>query len=84
MVIHVVGYIVVIVVLLACTEEKNTAKWVFTGFQNYSGWNDGIAWCIGLLSCVYGFIGFETPAYFAEETQNASRSVPRASELYPQ
>ncbi|KAH7013921.1 amino acid/polyamine transporter I [Ilyonectria destructans] len=78
MIIHVVGYLVIIIVLLACTKDKHTAKFVFTGFQNYSGWNDGVAWCIGLLSCVYGFIAFETPAYFAEETQNASRTVPKA------
>ncbi|KAI4859424.1 amino acid transporter [Hypoxylon rubiginosum] len=78
MVIHVIGYIVIIVVLLACTPEKHTAEWVFTGSQNYTGWSDGMAWCIGLLSSVYGFGGLETAAYFSEETRHASRTIPRA------
>ncbi|KAI1079805.1 amino acid transporter [Whalleya microplaca] len=78
MVIHVFGYVAVIIVLLVCTKEKHTAEWVFTGFQNYSGWSSGMAWCIGLLSSVYGFGGLETAAYYSEETQHASRTIPRA------
>lgn len=83
MVIHVIGYIVIIVVLLACTPNKQTSKWVFTGSQNYTGWSDGMAWCIGILSSVYGFGGLETAAYFSEETRHASRTIPRASKFQP-
>ncbi|KAH8889175.1 amino acid transporter [Thozetella sp. PMI_491] len=78
MVLHVVAYVVIIIVLLACTPEKHSAEYVFTSFENYSGWSDGMAWCIGLLSSVYGFVGIETATYFSEETIHASVTVPRA------
>ncbi|KAF7557588.1 hypothetical protein G7Z17_g628 [Cylindrodendrum hubeiense] len=77
---HVISFLIVIITLLATTQNKNSAKYVFTGVQNYSGWPDGLAWCIGLLTVVYGFIGFETVAYFSEEIQHASHNVPKASE----
>lgn len=81
MALHVVGFLVVVVTLLATTQNKNSAKYVFTGVENSSGWPDGLAWCIGLLTVVYGFIGFETVGYFAEEVQHASHNVPKASML---
>lgn len=57
-VLHVVGFVVVVVFLGAMTEEKHTAAYVFTEVSNTSGWqSDGISWLVGLLSTVYPFLG---------------------------
>jgi choline transport protein len=82
MVIHVTMFFVTMIVLLACTSPKHSASYVFTNFSNTSGWkSNGVAFCVGLLSTVYGFIGIEMPAHFAEEMKHAPRNLPKASTL---
>ena len=51
----VVGFLVTIIVLLVVTPEKNSAKYVFTSYVNYSGYTEnGIAVIIGLLQSFWG------------------------------
>ncbi len=70
----------IVVTLLVCTTPKHDPAYVFTYCENYSGWgNSDIAWCIGLLSTVYAFVGVETAAYFSEEIQHVSSVLPKAS-----
>lgn len=58
MVFHVTLFFVMLLVLVIMTPEKHSASFVFTEFVNNSGWNsDGVAWCIGLLSSCYVFVG---------------------------
>ena len=41
----------IIIALLACTKEKNTASYTFTSVVNSTGWpSDGFAFLLGLLS----------------------------------
>lgn len=41
----------VVISLLVCTKEKNTAKYTFTHTINGSGWNsEGLTFLLGLLS----------------------------------
>ena len=57
-ILHVVGFVVIIIVLGVMTEDKHTAAYVFTEVSNTSGWqSDGISWLVGLLSTVYPFLG---------------------------
>lgn len=57
-VLHVAGFVVIVIVLGAMTEEKHTAEYVFTRVSNTSGWqSDAISWLVGLLSTVYPFLG---------------------------
>jgi choline transport protein len=78
MIIHGCGFIVVIVVLCVMADHHD-ASFVFTSFQNESGWsNDGIAWCLGLLTTSYGFVGYDAAAHMSEEMKNAARDMPRA------
>lgn len=57
-VLHVVGFIVVVVIMGVMQKEKHTAHYVFAGFSNTSGWSsDGVSWLVGLLSAVYPFLG---------------------------
>jgi choline transport protein len=66
--------------LLVCTTPKHDAAYVFIAVINESGWaNNGIAWCIGLLSSLNGFIAIEAAAHYSEEMKNAARDLPKAS-----
>ncbi|KAJ4311313.1 hypothetical protein N0V84_010518 [Fusarium piperis] len=75
-----VFYIVATVTVLACVAPKfNSASYVFTNFENSSGWpNDGISFLIGVLGLATGFVGLESAAHFSEEMRHATRDVPRA------
>ncbi|OAQ63673.1 amino acid/polyamine transporter I [Pochonia chlamydosporia 170] len=77
-VIHVAGF-VGIIVTLGVMSEKASAENVFVDFVNSSGWtNDGVSWLIGLISAVYPFLGYDAACHIAEELPNASRNVPLA------
>lgn len=54
---HVVMFLVIFIVLLVLGRNAE-AKFVFTGFVNETGWDsDGVAWFIGLLPCIWCFVG---------------------------
>lgn len=43
---------------LVCLAPQHSAAWVFTDFENLGGWrNNGVSWCIGLLSSAFPFVG---------------------------
>lgn len=77
-VLHMAGYITIIVYLLAKVENKNSASYVFGDLTNLSGWkSDGVSWSIGLMSSAVAFINWDSATHMAEEMQNASRDLPR-------
>ncbi|KAH6988340.1 amino acid/polyamine transporter I [Ilyonectria destructans] len=77
-IIHVVGFIGVVVTLLVMSN-KNSAEFVFAETTNNSGWsNDGVAWLVGLQSAVYPFLGYDAACHLSEELPHASRNVPLA------
>ncbi len=50
-VLHIGGYVTIIVYLLCKVHPKNSASYVFSNLTNGSGWSsDGVAWSIGLMS----------------------------------
>lgn len=78
-VLHVFGFIIVVVILGAMTKTKNTAEYVFTDFSNTSGWSsNGVSWLVGLLSTVYPFLGYDAAAHMSEELPRPSKYVPIA------
>ena len=55
---HVVAFVIVLVVICTVSPTRHTTAFVFTESMNNSGWsNDGVAWCIGMLSSCYVLIG---------------------------
>lgn len=53
-----VALFIIIVVALVTLAPRSTPEFVFTEFINEGGWaNDGVSWCIGLLTVVYCFVG---------------------------
>ncbi|KAJ6186507.1 Amino acid/polyamine transporter I [Penicillium mononematosum] len=74
---HIIGYFLTIIYLLVSVKEKQTAKWVFTDQTNYSGWNSGIAWSIGIMSSALSQIGWDASTHMSEEMKDAARDLPR-------
>lgn len=58
LVIHLVGFVVVLIVMWVCVPAKHNATFVFTTFLNSTGWSsNGLAWCLGMLSSCYVLAG---------------------------
>lgn len=58
---------------------KHDASYVFVETYNASGWsNDGVSWLVGLVSCIYPFLGYDAACHLAEEMDNPARNVPIA------
>lgn len=73
----ILGVVVISIVLLSMSE-KTDAKFVFTNFQNTTGWPDGISWILGLLQSALSLIAFDVVLHMTEEMPNPSRDSPRA------
>ena len=50
----------IIIALLATTDTKNSAEYMFTALINETGWqSNGFAFLLGLLSCVFNLVSGE-------------------------
>lgn len=54
MVWNVCSFVIVVVTILACRGEKQPASFVFTEFQNLTGWGPGMAAILGVLQSAFG------------------------------
>ncbi|CAL1710337.1 unnamed protein product [Somion occarium] len=73
------GTIVLVVTLLVKTPGKNSASFVFTDYENFTGWkSEGFVVLLGFLQAVYTLEGCETAAQVAEETTRAEILAPLA------
>ncbi|KAF9011716.1 amino acid transporter [Cyathus striatus] len=73
------GTVVLAITLLVKAPEKNTAEFVFTGYQNFTGWSSkAFVVLLGFLQAVYTLEGCETSAQVAEEAQRAELLAPIA------
>ncbi|KAG8408553.1 hypothetical protein J3458_019585 [Metarhizium acridum] len=70
--------VVVVSIVLFSMPEKTDADFVFTNFQNTTGWPDGVSWVLGLLQSALSLIGFDVVLHMTEEMPNPSRDSPRA------
>ncbi|KIW20995.1 hypothetical protein PV08_01574 [Exophiala spinifera] len=74
---HVLTFLAVLIPLVVLSPHKN-ADFVFTSFDNNSGWSsDGVAWCLGLLSATYVLAGYDGSCHLSEEMHNPSVVLPR-------
>ncbi|RMD40950.1 hypothetical protein DV735_g4164, partial [Chaetothyriales sp. CBS 134920] len=78
-ILHVVFFIVT-VTTLAVMARRSTAEFVFTeSWFGQSGWsNEGVQWCIGLLSITSVLTGFDSVLHLSDEISDASVKVPYA------
>lgn len=54
------------------------ASFVFGGFLNRTGWNNTLAWMLGLLQATLGTTGYDAVAHMVEEIPNPAKNVPKA------
>lgn len=55
------GFVIISITVLACASPNyNSGDFVFRGFDNETGWPDGIAWLLGLLQGGLGLTGYVT------------------------
>jgi amino acid transporter len=73
-----VGGFVCIITTLWVFSPMAPASEVFTSFSNFGGWPDiGTACFVGSITATASFAGSDAAVHMAEETEDASRAVPR-------
>ncbi|KAF9554993.1 amino acid transporter [Agrocybe pediades] len=73
------GTFVLVITLLVKAPVKNTGSFVFTDFENFTGWESkGFVVLLGFLQAVYTLEGCETAAQVAEEARRAEFLAPVA------
>ncbi|KAI9321379.1 amino acid/polyamine transporter I [Dichotomocladium elegans] len=74
----IVGTMVVVIIMPAMAETHPSPRWVFTEFQNTTGWNNsGLSFLLGMLQAGWTLLGYENGAHLAEGTKNADITGPR-------
>ncbi|KIJ64797.1 hypothetical protein HYDPIDRAFT_175318 [Hydnomerulius pinastri MD-312] len=73
------GTFVLVITLLVKAPAKNSAAFVFTDFENFTGWDSrGFVVLLGFLQAIYTLAGCETAAQVAEEAKRAEILAPLA------
>jgi amino acid permease (GABA permease) len=79
---HIFGVLIIVGAVtfgLKAGAHHESAKFVFTDLQNFSGFKIGWWYIlpVGLLMAQYTFTGYDASAHMTEETHSAARSGPR-------
>lgn len=72
------SFVVCFVTILATNDHKHSASYVFSDFQNFTGWNAPYATCLGLLQSAFGMCCYDAPSHMTEEIKDARKQAPRA------
>lgn len=72
---HLVGTIIIVASLLVCTRNSpQSAKFVFTDFENHTGWNSpGYVMLLGLLQSQFSMTGYDSAAHMVSSRPNLER-----------
>lgn len=74
---NLISFVIVIVVILAMDNDKQSADFVFTEFQNSTGFGTGYASLLGILQAAFGMTGYDATAHMTEELIDARHTAPR-------
>ncbi|CAF9941995.1 hypothetical protein IMSHALPRED_003142 [Imshaugia aleurites] len=78
LVLHVLGFVAVIVPLVYLSPHGSAAS-VFKTVLNEGGWpTQGMSYCVGFIGNVATFVGADAAVHMSEEIENAALNVPRA------
>ncbi|KAF9437416.1 hypothetical protein BGZ76_000787 [Entomortierella beljakovae] len=81
--VHIIGTIVIIVVVLVKAPSLNSAEFVFTDFEDYTGYTTNgsaspvLVFMIGLLQSQWSMLGYDASAHMSEETEKSYVNGPR-------
>ncbi|EST05333.1 Amino acid/polyamine transporter I [Kalmanozyma brasiliensis GHG001] len=74
-----VGAVVIMITCLArATPNYQSAKFVFGQFTNSTGWNNGVAWILGLLQAAFSLLGSDGATHLIDEIDRPAINAPRA------
>lgn len=73
----IVTFVVTVITCLALSE-KQPSSFVWTQFENNTGWNDGICFFTGLVTPCFMYAGIDASLHLAEECAYPKKTVPRA------
>ena len=78
---HLAGVLIIVSVLFLVPKNHNSVSYVFTHFENQTGFSFPLAsafvFLTGLLNAQYTFTGYDASAHMTEETHNAAIAGPR-------
>ncbi|EEA19151.1 GABA permease, putative [Talaromyces marneffei ATCC 18224] len=78
LVFHILSWAVIVIVLWTMAPHQS-AKTVFTHWENLGGWSSmGLSVMIGQISAIYASLSSDATAHMSEEVQDAGRNVPIA------
>jgi choline transport protein len=75
---NLLSFAVCLITILVTNDHKQSARYVFSDFQNFTGWNAPYATCLGLLQSAFGMCCYDAPSHMTEEIKNARKQAPRA------
>lgn len=77
-ILHITLFIALVVPIILLSR-RSTSQFVFTElFTAEGGWESpGIAWCLGMLTVTYCFLGFDGAIHMSEEVRNPAVVIPR-------
>lgn len=75
---NIISFFVVIITILACNDNKRSAKFVFSDFQNFTGFGFGYTAVLGIVQSAFGMCCYDAPSHMVEEMKDARREAPRA------
>ncbi|KAH6691377.1 choline transport protein [Plectosphaerella plurivora] len=74
-----IGWLVVLITVVACAPKHQDAEFVFRTWINNTGWeNNAIAFITGLVNPLYSLGGLDGITHITEEMPNPSRNAPLA------
>ncbi|KAL8670634.1 MAG: hypothetical protein Q9168_004845 [Polycauliona sp. 1 TL-2023] len=77
LVLHLLGFLAIMVVLVTMSKEKVSTKDVFTVFENGGGWpTTTVSVFVGLLGSVFATYGTDCAVHMAEEIHSANIVIP--------
>ena len=73
-----VGGVVTIIVLAAMPKQHASNSFVWTAWNNQTGWGNGVAFLTGVLNGAFTIGTPDAVTHMAEELPNPKRDLPRA------
>ncbi|KAF4463709.1 amino acid polyamine transporter I [Fusarium albosuccineum] len=78
LILHIIGFFAVLITLVTFGAHGDASD-VFLQFRNEGMWpTQGLSWFVGLLGCVFSFVGVDSSFHMCEEVKNPSLAVPRS------
>jgi choline transport protein len=75
---NIAAFFICFITILAMNDHKQSASFVFSNFQNSTGFNGSYAAILGLLQAAFGMCCYDAPSHMTEEIKNARKQAPRA------